>query len=291
MPVKKKLIDIPEAKIRIAKWMIKEGKTKKATCEFLGITYNTKKLDELLSDFDNKIVRIQELKDKAKLKVFSAEEQKLICKEYVGGKSISGLAEEYYVSSPRIKSILLTNNIPIRARSKHAPAQVAHINISIDREFNKKDIIFVATHNCVGEVLEKIASEDILEFLLTPDSDIEEFECDIAITDPAIREARGRWVKKFIYEIRPNGPKYANGELVFPNRLVKPIDEILAWTKNIDSMLSNYGCTAYNIQRLGEYYRYMGPLPAKDLYPIREDGMVESILKKEKSSKDSADNE
>lgn len=291
MAAKKKVIDLSESKIRIAKWMMKENKTKKAICEYLGITYNTKKLDEILTEFDAKLLRTAELKEKAKLKVFTDEEQKFICKEYMGGKAISVLAEEYYVSSPRIKNILLTNNVPIRARSKHAPAQVDHINLSIDREFNKKDIVFVASHNCIGEVVEKIASEDIMEFLLTPDSDYEEFECDRAITDPMIRELRGRWVKYFVYEVRDNGPRYLNGDLVFPVKMVRTVESIGTWLKNIDSVLSKYGCSAYNIQRLGDYRRYMGTLPGKDLYPVKEKAMVDAIYSKEAAGKDSKDDE
>ena len=291
MAAKKKQIDLPESKIRIAKWMLREGKTKKAICEYLGITYNTKKLDEIITDFDSKQIRTAELKEKAKLKVFTEEEQKWICKEYVGGKAISVLAEEYYVSSPRIKSILLTNNIPIRARSKHAPAQVDHIKLSLDREFNKKDVVFIASHNCIGEIIEKVASEDMLEFYLNPDKDYEEFECDPAIKDLVIRELRGRWVRKFRYDLKEDGPKYLNGDLVFPRPIIIDASVVADKIKGINKQLEEYGCSTYSIQRLGEYYRYLGVLPVKDFYPIRDTGMVESIMKKEAAGKDSDDKE
>lgn len=291
MAAKKKVIDLSESKIRIAKWMVKENKTKKSICEYLGITYNTKKLEELLSDFDNKLVRTAELKEKAKLKVFTDEEQKFICKEYMGGKAISVLAEEYYVSSPRIKAILLTNNVPIRSRSKHAPAQVDHIKLSIDREYNKKDAVFIASHNCIGEIIEKAASEDILEFLMNPDNDFEEFECDNAIKDSMIRELRGRWVRKFKYDFKENGPKYPNGELVFPKTIIFTADMVTDKIKGINNSIAKYGCSTYHIQRLGEYYRYLGVLPVKDFYPIRDTDMITSIMKKEAAGKDSKDDE
>jgi DNA-binding CsgD family transcriptional regulator len=37
--------EISEAKIRQAIWMMKQKKTKKSICEHLGISYNTKRLD------------------------------------------------------------------------------------------------------------------------------------------------------------------------------------------------------------------------------------------------------
>ena len=63
--------DIPEAKIRNAIWYLKTGKTKKFVTEFLGIAYNTKKLDSLIEDFHKKNEREAELKKAAKTKVFT----------------------------------------------------------------------------------------------------------------------------------------------------------------------------------------------------------------------------
>ena len=48
MAVKK---EIPESKIRQVIWMLKAGKTKKACCEHLGIAYNTKRLDTIITEF------------------------------------------------------------------------------------------------------------------------------------------------------------------------------------------------------------------------------------------------
>ena len=63
-----KTIEIPETKIRQAIWMLKIDKTKKSICEHLGIAYNTKRLDTIISEFREKQERIQELKEKAQQK-------------------------------------------------------------------------------------------------------------------------------------------------------------------------------------------------------------------------------
>ena len=44
-----KAIGISEAKIRQAIWMLKAKKTKKQVCEHLGIAYNTKRLDNIIT--------------------------------------------------------------------------------------------------------------------------------------------------------------------------------------------------------------------------------------------------
>ena len=49
-----KTIEIPEAKIRQAIWMLKTNKTKKSICEHLGVAYNTKRIDTIISEFQEK---------------------------------------------------------------------------------------------------------------------------------------------------------------------------------------------------------------------------------------------
>ena len=61
---------IYEAKIRQVKWMLKKGKSKKDCCLHLGISYNTKRLDTIIKDFDDRLVREKELRAKAKTKCF-----------------------------------------------------------------------------------------------------------------------------------------------------------------------------------------------------------------------------
>ena len=56
------MAEITEAKIRQAIWMLKAKKTKKAVCEHLGIAYNTKRLDQIIKDFHEKLEREAELK-------------------------------------------------------------------------------------------------------------------------------------------------------------------------------------------------------------------------------------
>ena len=82
-------VEIPEAKIRQAIWMLKVNKTKKQVCEHLGIAYNTKRLDTIINDFHEKNKRIADLKAKARYKKFTEAEKKGIAEAYLNGETQS----------------------------------------------------------------------------------------------------------------------------------------------------------------------------------------------------------
>ena len=87
-----KAITIPEAKIRQAIWMLKKGKTKKAVCEHIGISYSPKRLDTIIEDFHKRIEREKELKAKARFKKFSEAEKKSMADDYLGGDGLRTVA-------------------------------------------------------------------------------------------------------------------------------------------------------------------------------------------------------
>lgn len=158
--------EIPEAKIRNAIWYLKKGKTKKFTCEYLNIPYNTKKLDSIIESFNSKLEREATLKKQAKTKIFTDKEKLVIAKEYLNGATQSGIATQWFVSPQRIKNILLETGTPIRARGKTKLAQVDHIEQDLEVKFSKNDRVFIATKNCFGTVME-VYDENYLDYLET----------------------------------------------------------------------------------------------------------------------------
>lgn len=159
-----KTVDISEAKIRNAIWYLKKGKTKKFVCEFLGMPYNTKKLDGVINDFHKKQEREAELKKKAKTKVFTKAEKDSIAKDYLSGETQSAIAKTWYVSPQRIKNVLIELGVPLRARGKKAAAKVDHIIQDLEVKFNKGEKVFIAKHNCFG-IIKEVFDEDYLDFL------------------------------------------------------------------------------------------------------------------------------
>ena len=155
-------VEIPEAKIRQAIWMLKVNKTKKQVCEHLGIAYNTKRLDTIINDFHEKNKRIADLKAKARYKKFSLAEKKGIAESYLNGETQSKLAEQFYISAARIKKILIEMNVPLRARGKNKPANVEHVVQDLEVRFKKGDKVFLAKENCFA-VVREVYDEEYLE--------------------------------------------------------------------------------------------------------------------------------
>ena len=159
---------IDEAKIRQVKWMLKKGKSKKDCCLHLGISYNTKRLDTIIKDFDDRLVREKELRAKAKNKVFSDDDKKAIAEEYLSGDPISRIAERYYISAVRVKKFLIEKNVPLRAKGKNKPADVTHVVQDLDTKFRVGDKVFVPSKNMFATV-HQVYDEDWIDYYSQPD--------------------------------------------------------------------------------------------------------------------------
>lgn len=159
--------EIKESDIRIVIWMLKAGKTKKACCEQLGISYNTKRLETIIEDFKNKEQRIAELKKNRAKTPFTHEEKVSIVQDYNSGESQSKIAERYYTSATRVKNILIEMNTPIRARSKKGEATVSHVIQDLDVIFKKNDRVFIPKINSFGIICE-VYDEDWIEYYRQP---------------------------------------------------------------------------------------------------------------------------
>lgn len=158
------MIDIADSKIKIAKWYLRSKKTKKFVCEYIGIPYNTKKLDQLIADHDEREERTARLKAEAKTKELSAATIKDIVASYIKGEAQSKIAERYYITSARVKSILLSNNVPIRSRKKNAPAKVDHIRQNLDDQLKINDKVYYSALSC-NAVIADVHDENKLEYL------------------------------------------------------------------------------------------------------------------------------
>lgn len=159
MAVKK---EIPESKIRQVIWMLKAGKTKKACCEHLGIAYNTKRLDTIITEFKEGLEREERLKKEIRAKPIDEATKKSIIGSYLKGESTSSIAESLYLTPQKIKQVLIEGNVPIRARSKRGEANVDHVIQDLDKKFVKGEKVFVAKNNSFA-IVKEIYDEEYLE--------------------------------------------------------------------------------------------------------------------------------
>ena len=136
--------EISETRIRQAIWMLKTDKTKKSICEHLGIGYSSKRLEIIITEFREKQERVVKLKKKARATPLTQEDKDSIISSYEEGESMVTIAERLYLTSPRIKEVLLSQGVPIRSRKKRGAAQVDHIVQDLEVKFKdfegKEDI-------------------------------------------------------------------------------------------------------------------------------------------------------
>lgn len=245
--------EITEAKIRQAIWMTKVGKTKKSICEHLGIAYNTKRLDNIIKDFQAKEVRIKELKLKAKTKVFSDLEKRQIAKSYQDGESISAIAAQNYVSSQKIKAFIIEQGVPIRARKKNGQAKTDHITQDLDTKFKESDKVFYAPSNAFAYV-EKVLDEDYLGYL---SSGIQKY---IELT-PFTSKSERRFSKP------AQGIHYEIYWILEDSTMWK-LESLKPHIKRVETHLEEYGRESYNIITDGDYSQRKMFVPRHELFPV-----------------------
>ena len=157
-----KAATIPEAKIRQAIWMLKKGKTKKAVCEHIGISYSPKRLDAVIEDFHKRIEREKELKAKARFKKFSESEKKSMADDYLSGEGLTAIGQRNFISPQRVKKFLMELNVPLRGRGKKSEAKVDHIVQDLEVKFKVGDKVLIAKNSQFAKVKE-VFDEDWVE--------------------------------------------------------------------------------------------------------------------------------
>lgn len=245
-----KNLEIPEAKIRQALWMIKTKKTKKAICEHLGIPYNTKRLDTIINDFLEKEERIVRLKKAAKNKTFSESEKKSIAKEYQDGESISAIAQRNYISSQKVKSFLLELGVPIRSRKKSAPAQTDHVVQDLDIRFSKGDRVFHGPTNSFATI-EQSLDEEYIEYLQ-------------------------QGIQKYVEIIPFEYKKYSNPIEDVHFNIYWILEDGKSWKlpalknhiKSVLKHIEDYGRESYHLWIEGDYAHQRMFVPRHELFPV-----------------------
>ena len=247
-----KTIEIPEAKVRQAIWMLKTNKTKKSICEHLGIAYNTKRIDTIISEFRDKQARTKELKTKARHKSLTHNEELSIISSYEEGESMSALAQKLYLTPQRIKKVLLSHGIPLRARKKKGAAKVDHIIQDLEVKFSIGDRVFVSNTSEFATIQDVFDEEWIQYHSESYRSRYVELS--------AIKEAR----KKFGEDVHWNIYwEYTNGRSC---KAFAMKHEIARHQEDI----ARYGRETYLIAIMGDQSHYR-ELPRHQLFPIRHE--------------------
>lgn len=88
--------------------------TKKAACEFLGIAYNTTRLDELCRKFTDKKNFREQMYQKKKGTALADEEIRHIASGYLSGETLTDIANSTFRSVQLVKSVVEQLGLPTR---------------------------------------------------------------------------------------------------------------------------------------------------------------------------------
>ena len=91
--------------------------TKKEACAILQITYNTTRLDRLITEYQEKKEHEAKRRSEKRGKPATMDEVALVVSEYMEGKPIDGIAKTLYRGITFVKSIIETYGVPERATS------------------------------------------------------------------------------------------------------------------------------------------------------------------------------
>ena len=242
---------IPEAKIRQAIWMLKTNKTKKSVCEHLGIAYNVKKLEKIIEEFRIAEARELELRQKNKNTELSEQTKKTIATQYLNGTTQSELAKQFYISTARVKKVILEYGVPIRARAKKGVANTQHITQNLDIKFKVGERVFYAAENAFATIT-TVFDEEYAEYC---------------------RLGRQRWVElvpwtnKSIHSEPVQGIHY---EIYYElqDASTWKLENLKSHIKRIEDLIADTGRETYAIQIEGEFSYKKLFVFRSDLFPV-----------------------
>jgi len=161
--------DFDEGKILDVIALLESGGTKKAACDLLGIRYNTKKLDELITAYQERVEVRTRLRKKNRTKAVSKLEVSEWVTSYLSGESISSISEYAYRSEAVIKHHLSKYSALLRRNDKVSELEYFELpEESIKPFFKQGEIAWSPKHNCLVEVRKQ---EDLVVSVTTLNGD------------------------------------------------------------------------------------------------------------------------
>jgi hypothetical protein len=138
---------------RVTEYLAQPKATKKAACEMLGISYNTKKLAELIERFEQRETAAKAARLAKRKTAVTLPEVAMWVTAYLNGESPSEIADGAYRSESVVKLHLEKHGAMLRRVGKVDrlnPPMLPEQCMSDDFEVGQ--YVWVAAYNCVGVV-------------------------------------------------------------------------------------------------------------------------------------------
>lgn len=133
--------------------------TKKAACEMLNISYNTKRLDSIIENYIEKKEYAKERRKIMRTQAISKVEKVDIAQDYLAGASLSEISDTSFRSIAVIKRVLASLNIPLRSADNNYFNPVYLEDTATD--YKKDDLVFSARYNVPAYIVKEETSGEI----------------------------------------------------------------------------------------------------------------------------------
>jgi hypothetical protein len=124
--------------------------TKKDACSLLGMAYNTKRLDQIIAEFNAKKELDKKRRAERRGKQATPEEVTYAIGEYIGGETIDAISKALYRSAAFVRGILDKHNVPIRATSHDYFTPALIPDGAVRERFKEGEVVYSARYDSLA---------------------------------------------------------------------------------------------------------------------------------------------
>tara|TARA_R100001463_G_scaffold92303_1_gene147054 strand:+ start:135 stop:845 length:711 start_codon:yes stop_codon:yes gene_type:complete len=139
--------DLSDVNIKRVLAALEDGATKKVACEMLRISYNTTRLNNILTEFQEEQDRIADRKARNKGKPAQQHEIQRAITDYIEGDNITDIAKNLYRSAAFVKGIIDRVGVPRRPVGDEKASEVLLPDACLKEEFHEGEIAWSSRYH------------------------------------------------------------------------------------------------------------------------------------------------
>lgn len=128
--------------------------TKKAACEALNISYNTKRLANIIQEYNEKLEYAEKRKKQMKGKPFGDFELQDLVISYLSGEGVAGISRRLFRSVHIVKAKINELSLPIRDKTTDYFNPKMMPDEMVAWHFEVNEYVWSARYNCVAQIYE-----------------------------------------------------------------------------------------------------------------------------------------
>lgn len=138
--------------IKVMEYLEEDKSTKKKACEILGISYNTSRLANIITEYTEGVDRDKRHRAKKRGKPIDEKEAAAIVEDYLSTGSMQAVSDIHYRSTALVKSTILKYGGDfLSPKTDYFDPQLLP-DASMRKDFEIGEMVWSARYNCLAEV-------------------------------------------------------------------------------------------------------------------------------------------